>query len=70
MSKNIGKTNSRQFQPFFKLGRRHEERVEHGNSLREHSDLQFVFILKEEQSVIKKMQVCLFIQERVLGDMA
>lgn len=37
---------SRQLQSFFELGSRHEKRVEHRHTLREHCDLQLVFILR------------------------
>lgn len=38
---------SRQLQSFFELGSRHEEGVEHRHALREHCDLQLVFILRK-----------------------
>ena len=38
----------RQLQSLLELGGGHEEGVEHGHSLREHGDLQFVLVLRGE----------------------
>lgn len=40
---------SRQVQSLFKFGSRHKEGIEHGNSLREHGDLQLMLILKVKE---------------------
>lgn len=39
------KMHSRQVQSLFEFGSRHEERIEHGHSLRKHGDLQLMLIL-------------------------